>query len=84
MSYQNRITYCLKCFQDIPGDNVTVGDALGLDSGIAPQVIPKNQFEQCKNDHLDLEPFYECKDCGRKFHQICALHLETIWPGIFL
>ena len=84
MSYQNRITYCMKCFQDIPGDSVTIGGELGLDSGVAPQIIPKNQFEECKNDHLDLEPFYECKDCGRKFHQICALHLDTIWPEGFV
>lgn len=54
------------------------------DSGVTPQVIPKNQFEKCKNDHLDLEPFYECKDCGRKFHQICVLHLDTIWPEGFV
>lgn len=30
MSYQNRITYCMKCFQEIPGDNVTIGGELGL------------------------------------------------------
>lgn len=37
-----------------------------------------------KNDHLELEPFVDCMDCGRKQHQICVLHLETIWPGGFV
>lgn len=57
---------------------------LSPDSGVTPQVIPpKNQFE-CKNDHPDLEPFYECKDCGRKFHQVCVQHLNTISPEGFV
>lgn len=30
MSYQNRITYCMKCFQEIPGENVTIGGELGI------------------------------------------------------
>ena len=25
--------------------------------------------------------FVECKDCGRKMHQICVLHYEVIWPS---
>jgi E1A/CREB-binding protein len=36
-----------------------------------------------KNDHLELEPFVDCLDCGRKQHQICVLYLETIYPGGF-
>ena len=85
MSYQNRITYCMKCFQDIAGETVTIGDAYGLDTpGVAPQIIPKNQFVECKNDHLDMEPFVDCRDCGRKFHQICVLHMDTIWPEGFV
>lgn len=37
-----------------------------------------------KNDHLELEPFVDCLDCGRKQHQICVLYLESIWPGGFV
>ncbi|KAK4337365.1 hypothetical protein RND71_043322 [Anisodus tanguticus] len=81
MCYQNRITYCIRCFQDVQGENVTVDT---LDPGVAPQIIPKSQFVECKNDHLDYEPFYDCKDCCRKFHQICVLHLDTIWPEGFV
>lgn len=71
----------MKCFSEIPGDTVTVGDILGLDpTSTATQTIPKDQFAESKNDHLDLEPFVECKDCGRKQHQVCVLHLDPIWP----
>lgn len=69
----------MKCFQDIPGDSVTV-DTMSYDPMGNTQVIPKSRFVELKNDHLDLEPFIECKDCGRKLHQICVLHHESIWP----
>lgn len=36
-----------------------------------------------KNDHLEMEAFVHCTDCGRKLHQICVLHNETIWPAGF-
>lgn len=42
--------------------------------------IKKEQFQEMKNDHLELEPFVTCTDCGRRVHQICVLHMETIWP----
>ncbi|UYV79933.1 CREBBP [Cordylochernes scorpioides] len=36
------------------------------------------------NDDPTQPPmFVECNECGRKLHQICALHLETIWPEGF-
>ncbi|CAH1390893.1 unnamed protein product [Nezara viridula] len=86
-SYQNRgygvscdrYTYCHKCFNDIPGDTVSLGD----DPSQPPTVIKKDQFKEMKNDHLELEPFVECTDCGRKLHQICVLHMENIWPQGF-
>lgn len=31
-----------------------------------------------KNDHEEPEAFVDCTECGRKWHQICALHMETI------
>lgn len=46
--------------------------------------IKKDQFKEMKNDHLELEPFVDCMDCGRKQHKICVLYLETIWPGGFV
>lgn len=46
--------------------------------------IKKDQFKEMKNDHLELEPYIICNDCGRKQHQICILHLEQIWPQGFV
>ncbi|XP_022235676.1 CREB-binding protein-like isoform X2 [Limulus polyphemus] len=78
-SFQNRYTYCQRCFSEIQGDTVTLGD-----DPTAPQtMIRKDQFVEMKNDHLELEPFVECIECGRKLHQICVLHLENIWPEGF-
>lgn len=25
--------------------------------------------------------FVDCKECGRKMHQICVLHYDIIWPS---
>ena len=70
--YQNRYTYCAKCFNDIPGDVVVIGD----DSSMT---IKKSDFQELKNDVLELEPLVQCTECGRKQHQICVLHLVQIW-----
>ncbi|XP_047434584.1 CREB-binding protein isoform X4 [Mugil cephalus] len=79
-SYQNRYHFCEKCFNEIQGESVTLGD-----DPAQPQTrISKDQFERKKNDVLDPEPFVECKDCGRKMHQICVLHYEVIWPSGFI
>ncbi|VEN43169.1 unnamed protein product [Callosobruchus maculatus] len=88
-SYQNslkayglgsdRYTFCQKCFNDIQGDTVTLGD----DPTQAQTAIKKDQFKEMKNDHLEMEVFVHCTDCGRKLHQICVLHIEAIWPAGF-
>ncbi|RZC35774.1 KAT11, KIX, DUF902, zf-TAZ and/or Bromodomain domain containing protein [Asbolus verrucosus] len=88
-SYQNslkayglgsdRYTFCQKCFNDIQGDTVTLGD----DPTQAQTAIKKDQFKEMKNDHLEMEAFVHCTDCGRKLHQICVLHNENIWTQGF-
>lgn len=75
----NRYTFCQKCFNDIPGDTVTLGD-----DPIQSSQIKKTEFTEMKNDHLELEPFVDCLECGRKQHQICVLHHDAIWPGGFV
>ncbi|KAA0725244.1 Histone acetyltransferase p300 [Triplophysa tibetana] len=75
-SYQNRYHFCEKCFNEIQGDSVSLGD----DPSQPQTSINKGQFEKKKNDSLDPELLVECMDCGRKMHQICVLHNETIWP----
>ncbi|CAJ1075041.1 CREB binding protein b isoform X3 [Xyrichtys novacula] len=79
-SYQNRYHFCEKCFNEIQGNSVTLGD----DPAQSQTMISKEQFEKKKNDTLDSEPFVECKDCGRKMHQICVLHYDVIWPSGFI
>nr|XP_057905325.1 CREB binding protein b isoform X2 [Doryrhamphus excisus] len=79
-SYQNRYHFCEKCFNEIQGNSVTLGD----DPAQSQTMISKEQFEKKKNDMLDPEPFVECKDCGRKMHQICVLHYDVIWPSGFI
>ncbi|XP_038152690.1 histone acetyltransferase p300 isoform X2 [Cyprinodon tularosa] len=79
-SYQNRYHYCEKCFNEIQGETVSLGD-----DPTQPQTsINKDQFEKKKNDTLDPELLVECMDCGRRMHQICVLHNETIWPSGFV
>ncbi|KAL3266918.1 hypothetical protein HHI36_011068 [Cryptolaemus montrouzieri] len=75
----DRYTFCQKCFNDIQGDTVTIGD----DPSQAQTAIKKDQFKEMKNDHLEMEAFVHCTDCGRKLHQICVLHNENIWPQGF-
>ncbi|XP_017339139.1 histone acetyltransferase p300 isoform X3 [Ictalurus punctatus] len=85
-SYQNsspkyglladRYHFCEKCFNEIQGESVSLGD----DPSQPQTSINKDQFEKKKNDTLDPELFVECMDCGRKMHQICVLHNDTIWP----
>ncbi|KPP67812.1 hypothetical protein Z043_113555, partial [Scleropages formosus] len=79
-SYQNRYHFCEKCFNEIQGESVSLGD----DPSQPQTSISKEQFERKKNDTLDPELFVECTDCGRKMHQICVLHNETIWPTGFV
>ncbi|XP_057659426.1 CREB-binding protein isoform X6 [Diorhabda carinulata] len=75
----DRYTFCQKCFNDIQGDTVTLGD----DPTHTQTAIKKDQFKEMKNDHLEMEAFVHCTDCGRKLHQICVLHIEAIWPQGF-
>ncbi|XP_066496468.1 CREB-binding protein isoform X2 [Tiliqua scincoides] len=79
-SYQNRYHFCERCFTEIQGENVTLGD----DPAQPQTTISKDQFEKKKNDTLDPEPFVDCKECGRKMHQICVLHYDIIWPSGFV
>uniref|UniRef100_A0A8C2WE27 histone acetyltransferase n=1 Tax=Cyclopterus lumpus TaxID=8103 RepID=A0A8C2WE27_CYCLU len=74
-SYQNRYHFCEKCFNEIQGEiNWLVMNWL---------VIAPN-YRKCLNVCSLFFRFVECKDCGRKMHQICVLHYEVIWPSGFI
>nr|XP_002156492.2 histone acetyltransferase p300 [Hydra vulgaris] len=79
-SYQNRYHYCERCFKEFEGESIDLGE----DSGLRTSIINKNEFEKLKNDHLDLEPFVTCVECGRKMHQVCVLHLDIIYENGYI
>ncbi|XP_065566300.1 CREB-binding protein-like [Artemia franciscana] len=78
-SYQNRYTYCIKCFNKIQGDVVTIGN----DPSQPSMTVQKSEFVEMKNDVQELEQWVNCSDCGRKLHKICVLHFEAIWTSGF-
>ena len=45
-----RYVYCVKCFQEIQGDTVTVGD-----DPLTATRIPKKDFKEVKNNSIDRE-----------------------------
>ncbi|XP_014667428.1 PREDICTED: histone acetyltransferase p300-like [Priapulus caudatus] len=38
---------------------------------------------EVKNDQLELEPFVDCQECGRKLHRVCVLYMTQIYPNGF-
>jgi E1A/CREB-binding protein len=71
----DKYTYCQKCFDGIKHDTVPIGD----DPAQALIEVKKSLFTQMKNDHEEPEAYVTCEDCGRKWHQICALYMEQIF-----
>ncbi|KAG9340446.1 hypothetical protein JZ751_021559 [Albula glossodonta] len=84
-SYQNRYHFCEKCFNEIQGDRVTLGD----DPAQSQTMISKDQFEKKKNDMLDPEPFI-CNNClkksgkTRKENKFAAKRLQTTRLGMYI
>ncbi|XP_065885068.1 CREB-binding protein-like isoform X2 [Dysidea avara] len=74
-SYQNRYVFCTKCFSEIQGDTVTVGEDLNSSSQ-----IEKSLFIEMKNNSIEKEPMVSCVHCGRRMHRICVLYFEPLWP----
>ena len=40
--------------------------------------MKKEEFNRATNNKVEKEEMVECEDCGRKFHQVCVLHLQNI------
>ncbi len=47
-----RYVYCTKCFGEIQGDTVTLGD-----DPLTATVIPKASFSELKNNTIDKEEY---------------------------
>jgi E1A/CREB-binding protein len=46
--------------------------------------LPKCEFHQAKNDLQEQEAMTDCIVCSRRFHNICVLYHEHIWPEGFV
>ncbi|CAF2740739.1 unnamed protein product [Rotaria sp. Silwood2] len=72
----DKYTFCKKCFDSVKSDYIFVGD----DPAQTLVELPKTEFQQAKNDHQEQEAFVNCIVCSRRFHNICVLYHEHIWP----
>lgn len=43
------------------------------------RVLTRASFAKIINLNKKDEDFVQCRCCGRRFHQICALHLDEVW-----
>ena len=76
----DRYIFCSKCFQSATGDSVLVGD----DPALTLVELPKSQFLSARNDIQEPEAMVDCIVCTRRWHQVCALHMDQIWPEGFI
>ncbi|CAH8549489.1 unnamed protein product [Heterobilharzia americana] len=69
---------CEKCFSEA-GDVIILADEPN-------QSIPikRELFEKRKNNVKEKEEFVICVECGRRWHKVCALHMNEIWPSGFV
>ncbi|CAF1267507.1 unnamed protein product, partial [Adineta ricciae] len=72
----DKYTFCKKCFDSVKSEYILVGD----DPAQTLAELPKVEFQQAKNDHQEQEAMTDCIVCSRRFHNICVLYHEHIWP----
>lgn len=73
----NKYVFCEACFDGLRSDQVgLIGGKLMRDKII----IKKDKFNKFQNDKPEPENFVNCRDCDRKFHQICVCHLDAVSP----
>ncbi|CAF1312058.1 unnamed protein product [Adineta steineri] len=76
----DKYTFCKKCFDSVKSEYILVGD----DPAQTLVDLPKAEFSQAKNDHQEPEAMVDCIVCARRFHNICVLYHEHIWPEGFV
>ncbi|CAF3311699.1 unnamed protein product [Rotaria socialis] len=76
----DKYTFCSKCFDSVKSDSILVGD----DPAQTLVELPKNLFVSAKNDIQEPENMIDCIVCTRRWHQVCALHIDQIWPEGFI
>ncbi|VDK39058.1 unnamed protein product [Taenia asiatica] len=68
---------CEKCYQ-------SAGSTITIDDQSSPVHLRKNLFEKQVNNTIVSEKFVSCRECGRKWHKVCACHMDEIWPSGFV
>jgi E1A/CREB-binding protein len=76
----DKYTFCAKCFDSVKSDSIFVGD----DPALTLVELPKNLFLSAKNDTQEPEVMVDCIVCSRRWHQVCALHSDQVWPEGFI
>ncbi|KAA3672413.1 E1A/CREB-binding protein [Paragonimus westermani] len=75
---EQKYTICERCYNEAT-------EEIRLDSESSTIVtVQKSLLEKCKNDRKEKEPFVFCKKCGRKWHRVCAIFMDEIWPEGFI
>ena len=59
---------------------------LAFDVGSRSIIVPclNSAFTSVVRSNFSHFRFVHCKDCDRKMHKICVLHMEAIWPEGFI
>ncbi|UJR34921.1 hypothetical protein I4U23_027699 [Adineta vaga] len=70
----DKYTFCSQCFDSVQGDKIFVGN----DSTQTLIEISKSLFSSARNDGNEPEAIVHCIVCSRRWHEICALHLNQI------
>ncbi|CAF0800883.1 unnamed protein product, partial [Didymodactylos carnosus] len=76
----DKYTFCNKCFDAVKGEMICVGD----DPAQHLTELRKCDFIPAKNDAQEPEIIVDCIVCSRRWHQICALHLDQVWSEGFV
>ncbi|CAF1511955.1 unnamed protein product [Rotaria sp. Silwood1] len=72
--------FCTQCFNAIKSDSIFIGDNLTQ----TLVEIPKSLFLLSKKDLKEPEKMIDCIVCTRRWHQVCALHLDQIGSEGFI
>ncbi|OAF69758.1 hypothetical protein A3Q56_02475 [Intoshia linei] len=86
-TYDNRIHYCEKCYNDISLSYITYEDESTSVNALIKsniQKIEKTEFVRKKNDNVEPEVMVTCSVCDRKLHQNCVLYSELITSELFV
>ncbi|VDL11740.1 unnamed protein product [Hymenolepis diminuta] len=75
--FLDKYIVCDKCYQ-------SAGSTITIDDQSSPVHLEKSRFKKQVNNTIVHEKFVHCRECGRKWHKVCACHMDEIWPSGFV